>query len=207
MADTDEMLDEVFRLRYQVYCVEKGFLSGEGGRETDDFDSVARHVLLIHRPTGQSVGTVRVVPPSGTLGLSGVPMTRLCPLSQMRSLPNFTTGEISRFAVSKSRRVSCRAGAMFRLGLMQGIVRASTELGLTHWCAIMEPILRRLLQSDGIHFDLLGDPVEYCGLRLPLGGDIDTVLAGIHAERPDVWNYITLGGTLWRSKALETVDA
>ena len=80
---------------------------------------------------------------------------------------------------------------MIRLDLMQGIVRASTELGLTHWVAIMEPMLRRLLQSDGIHFDTLGDMVEYHGLRQPLGGEIDFVLERLRIENFDVWDYTT----------------
>lgn len=103
--------------------------------------------------------------------------------------------------------MSCRAGRSIRLGLMQGIVRASADLGLTHWSAIMEPTLRRLLQSDGIHFDALGAMVEYRGLRQPLGGAIDTVLEGIRAEKFSVWNYITLGGTLWNKKAEQHVVA
>lgn len=202
IANTDDLLDQVFRLRYQVYCVERGFLAGEDGRESDGFDPMACHILLKHRPTGQPIGTVRVVPSSATLGVSGLPMARLCPLTLLRGFPNLTTGEISRFAVSKERRISCRVGPTIRLDLIQGIVRASAALGLTHWIAIMEPTLRRLLQADGIHFEALGDMVEYHGLRQPLGLALDSMLERLRVENFEVWNHTTLGGTLWPRKVV-----
>ena len=61
VADTPELISEVFRLRYQVYCVEKGYEPGYNGMESDEFDHDARHVLLIHRASGEPLGTVRNV--------------------------------------------------------------------------------------------------------------------------------------------------
>jgi N-acyl-L-homoserine lactone synthetase len=203
VADAPELLSEVFRLRYQVYCVEKGYEPGYDGMESDEFDSDARHVLLIHRASGEPVGTVRIVPSSPTLGMRGLPMNAVCAPSITRNLPPRTTGEISRFALSKQRRMSCRAGSMVRLGLMQGIVRLSGELGLTDWCAIMEPMLLRLLRMNAIHFAPLGPLVEYHGLRQPSCGNIARVLAQMWAQQWDVWDYVTLGGTLWRAPVLE----
>ena len=203
VADTPELMSEVFRLRYQVYCVEKGYEPGYNGTESDEFDSAARHVLLIHRASGEPVGTVRIVPSSPKSGLRGLPMTAVCAPSVMRNLPPRTTGEISRFALSKQRRMSCRAGSMVRLGLMQGIVRLSGELGLTDWCAIMEPMLLRLLRMNAIHFAPLGPLVEHHGLRQPSYANVPRVLAQMWAQQWDVWNYVTLGGTLWRAQVLE----
>lgn len=197
MANSNALLDEVFRLRYQVYCVEKGYERGHAGRERDAFDARARHALLIHRQSGQPVGTVRVVPPVPQAGLGSLPMADVCDSKLMHHLPARTTGEISRFAISKKRRFSCHAGTMVRLGLMQGIVRASSELGLTNWCAIMEPVLLRLLQVSAIHFRPMGSPIEHHGLRQPSYAGIGEVLDRIRAEQPKTWRYITLGGQLW----------
>jgi N-acyl-L-homoserine lactone synthetase len=171
--------------------------------ESDEFDSEARHVLLIHRASCEPVGTVRIVPSSPASGVRGLPMTAVCAPSVMRNLPPRTTGEISRFALSKQRRMGCHAGSMVRLGLMQGIVRLSGELGLTDWCAIMEPMLLRLLRMNAIQFVPLGPLVEYHGLRQPSYGNISRVLAQMWAQEWDVWNYVTLGGTLWRALVLE----
>ena len=97
--------------------------------------------------------------------------------------------------------MSCRAGTMVRLGLMQGILRLSRELGLTHWCAIMEPMLLRLLQMSSIYFQPIGPLVEYHGLRQPAFLEIDAVLDRARFERPDAWNYVTLDGQLWQPDA------
>ncbi len=67
-ADTPELLEQAFRLRYQVYCQE-GCLPGydpldyPDGLERDIYDYEHRsvHCLLRHRPTGTNAGTVRLV--------------------------------------------------------------------------------------------------------------------------------------------------
>ena len=61
LADTPESQREAFRVRHQVYCLERGFEPGVGDIETDEFDARARHVLLGHRTTGNVLGTVRIV--------------------------------------------------------------------------------------------------------------------------------------------------
>jgi N-acyl-L-homoserine lactone synthetase len=198
IANTPELLAECFNLRHQVYCVEKSFFeAGNNGKETDDLDDRARHILLRHRESGEATGTVRVIPSSSTGDLGGFPMSRFCIPGLLRKLPITTSCEISRFAVSKVRRSSCHASTMVRLGLIQGIVRLSNDMGLTHWCAIMEPILLRLLQRNAIYFTPLGALVEHHGMRQPSSAHIGTVLNRMRSERVDMWNYVTLGGTLW----------
>src|SRR5437660_11896620 len=68
-ASTPSLLDEVYRLRYQVYCVERRFESTADqvdGREVDIDDPRSVHVLLIHRRTGAIAGTVRAILPLGS---------------------------------------------------------------------------------------------------------------------------------------------
>lgn len=67
-ADTPDLLEHAFRLRYQVYCQEgclPGFdpLDYPDGLERDIYDYEHRsvHCLLRHRPTGTNAGTVRLV--------------------------------------------------------------------------------------------------------------------------------------------------
>jgi hypothetical protein len=127
-------------------------------------------------------------------------MNRVCAPDLLRHLPASTTGEISRFAVSKHRRMSFGATALVRFGLMQGVLRVSLDLGLTHWCAIMEPSLLRLLQSSSICFRRLGAPVEYHGLRQPAWLEIGDVLDEARYEQPEAWNYVTRSGTYGRAE-------
>jgi len=67
-ADSPDLLEQAFRLRYQVYCQE-GLLPGfdpldyPDGLERDiyDYEDRSVHCLLRHRLTGTNAGTVRLV--------------------------------------------------------------------------------------------------------------------------------------------------
>ena len=202
VADTPALLAEAFRVRHQVYCVERGYESSTNGLETDGFDGEACHVLLRRRTTGEVLGTVRVVLPSRGDARIGLPLQRLCDASVLSHLPLGTTGEISRFALSKDRRAgSGEVGILMRLGLMQGILRVSQGAGLTHWCAIMERSLLRLLQATAIHFQPMGPLVEYHGVRQPASSCIDTMLGRIKQDATPVWNYVTAEGSLWPAQS------
>lgn len=136
------------------------------------------------------------------------------------SIPRDGIAEISRFAVSKSfkRRVgeaktlagvgpdtesyvTVKGGARLvphlTLGLFAAIVRMSADNNITHWYAVMEPSLLRLLTRFGISFCAIGDLVDYHGDRQPCFGEIDTVMAGIYDKRRDVWDFITEQGRYW----------
>ncbi len=199
IADTPDRLAEAFRLRHQVYCIERGYETSQNGMETDGFDGNARHVVLRRRADREVVGTVRVVLPSRRPGF-GLPLQQVCDPSVMAQLPLATMGEISRFALSKERRAGTgEAGVFMRLGLMQGILQVSQEAGLTHWCAIMERSLLRLLQATAIHFQPMGPLVEFHGIRQPAIGRIDTILDRIWREATPVFDYVTADGALWSS--------
>ena len=128
-------------------------------------------------------------------------MASVCAPGLLRHLPSFTTGEISRFALSKLRSMNCHAGTMLRLGLMRGVIHLSNELGLTHWCAIMEPALIRLLQAHAIHYLPIGPRVEYHGLRQPCYAEVSSVVERGRSERWEAWNYCTRGGALSHNPA------
>ncbi len=65
-ADTPVLLEDAFRLRYQVYCVQ-GTVPGfdprdyPDGLERDVYDGNAVHCLLRHRPSGSYAGVVRLM--------------------------------------------------------------------------------------------------------------------------------------------------
>ena len=194
IADTPELRDQVFRLRHQIYCIEHEYEPGESGREFDEYDTNARHILLVHRSSGEPIGTTRVVLPSKRDGLTSLPMAQACGAGLLEGLPSATTGEVSRFAISKHRRLSCKAGAKVRLGLMKGLFQVSLEMGLTHWCAIMEPTLQRLLRFSAIHFKSLGGPVYFHGWRQPVYASIADAFESVRLDQPEMWHWATEGG-------------
>jgi N-acyl amino acid synthase of PEP-CTERM/exosortase system len=102
-------LETVYAIRYQVYCVERGFLDGAHyptQLESDEFDAHALHVLATHR-AGHPAGTARLVMSSRL----GFPAMQHCVFSEEFSFLNDPShpalaryGEVSRLAVSKEFR-------------------------------------------------------------------------------------------------------
>ncbi len=198
VATSAAQIREAQRLRYKVYCEERDFLVGENEMEQDSFDPLSRHVLVRARATGEVVGTVRVVLGKAEAGQASFPMNKVCERYVLAPLPAIATGEISRFALTRDRPgISPQAAALMRLFLMRGLVTVSGLHNLTHWCAIMESSMLRLLRATAIHFQHVGPAVEYHGLRQPAVGAISSVLGRIGNEKPDVWAFITGNGTLW----------
>jgi N-acyl-L-homoserine lactone synthetase len=196
IADTPELRREAFRLRHQVYCVERGYEPAIGGEEIDGFDAFAAHVLLRHNDSGEVVGTVRVVGANPRKLDRSFPMQAAIDPTLLAGLPLMTTGEVSRFALSKQRRTDCKAAGLMRLALLRGVLMVSREMGLTHWCAVMERSLLRLLAGSGIHFHAVGPLVEFHGPRQPSVANISGLVDRLRREQPVVWDYLTAGGTL-----------
>ncbi len=190
IATTPSLVRQCYELRHQVYCVERNFLAGSTGLEVDAFDSRSENVALTCRSTGEVVGTVRLVLGSPERPDSSFPMQLACAPGLLSHLPIDTTAEVSRFAISKARR-SPQSATLMRLGLVKGLVELSEDLGVTHWCAIMERSLLRLLRSDGIHFQAAGPMVEHHGMRQPCSSSLADLLDGVAAEQPEIWSFLT----------------
>ena len=108
--DNPELLDEVFKLRYQVYCIEHSFESPDrypDGREVDEFDERSFHSLLIHKPSGVIAGTTRLIMPDTENPVGSLPIDLVCAEPDLLSVERSdrtTMAEVSRFAVSRSFR-------------------------------------------------------------------------------------------------------
>lgn len=119
---------------------------------------------------------------------------------RLRALPRSRISEVSRFALSKERRaISACSGSLARLALVRGIVQLSACMKLTHWCALMEPKLLRLLGTSGIHFMPIAGLVEHHGLRQPSVVGLSEMLERVYREKPAVWEFLTDGIMFWRA--------
>jgi N-acyl amino acid synthase of PEP-CTERM/exosortase system len=217
-ADTADLLPLAQRVRYQVYCVENQYedpAAYPDALERDEFDSHAVHSVLIHRRTRDALGTVRLVLPVAEAPHDSFAIQKLSDhplLKDSRELPLHASAEVSRFSLSREfgRRAAATAqrcgeranpeprhcGPLMRLGLIQMLVRMSRQNGITHWLAVMEPTLLRMLAAMAIHFQPIGGLVEHHGWRQPCFCNIADVLRRVKAERPAFWDVLTAGGTL-----------
>lgn len=215
-ATTDSLLDRAYRLRYQVYCLERRFEDASrnpDGRERDAFDAHAAHRLLVHAETGLIVGGVRLVLPRASRLGDCFPIQSVCrqgPLHPDKSAGLARTAEISRFCVSKAfRRLLSKRRAdglpyaerpnvesaaylpLMTLELMQAVFEMSHEHGITDLCAAMEPSLLRLLSRLGLNFTPIGSVVSFHGMRQPCYASIAALSESLKAENVDVWRRVT----------------
>lgn len=231
-ADTPELIDIAYHLRYQVYCLENPYEEAhcfEDGRESDEYDARSVHALVKHRPSGHYVGVVRLILPDADNYDKPFPIeshsNKLIEKNRRGGmhLPRQSLAEISRFCVSKEFKqriaenssesgVSAKAyygdgvheDAYHRrmlphviIGLFAGVIRMSVEHNITHWLAVMEPSLLRLLGRCGIFFEPVGSLVDHRGLRQPAMASAKKIVEGIYAHRPDIWEIITDNGKLF----------
>ena len=213
-ADTPDRVRLAQRIRYQVYCVENPHERADNpeGIETDEFDCHAIHSLLVYRQAHAALGTVRLILPLSDELERSFAMQRLldsASLRELRRLPLHSAAEVSRFSISRQfRRIAnalgdteqaafvSNSGPLLRLGLIQGLVRMSSQYGITHWCALMEPTLLRMLAAMAIRFVPIGPMVEFRGLRQPCYCNVADILDAVKRERPAFWSVLTDGGSL-----------
>jgi N-acyl amino acid synthase of PEP-CTERM/exosortase system len=220
-VDSPELLRDVFRLRYQVLCIEQrapGFEASNYplGLESDDYDRHSSHILLRHRLSGEFVGTARLILPDPLNPEKLFPTeqhTRFDPaLLDGNKLPRQNTGEISRLFVV--RRFKQRRGELPHacknetdsgipipikrrrfphpvLALAVGIISMSIEHNITHWFSVMEPALNRLLSLYGLQLDPVGPITDHHGLRRPYYVDLTKMLDRMYENHNEFWELVT----------------
>ncbi len=218
-ATTLETCHQAYALRHQVYCVEREFeppSTVHPGLETDRYDAHATQIVLAPRGTNIVAGAVRLIyPVPGNID-DCLPIQAVCTDPLIRDREKFPVelmGEISRFCISKQFRQRIRdriyaedipdyAEAIppsdarrliphLTLGLIEQLISQSIAHGLRYWCAEMEPALLRLLAKLGIHFEPIGEPILYHGIRQPCMLTLKAMLERVYVERRDVWEILS----------------
>ena len=115
----------------------------------------------------------------------------------VRLLAVLTAAAVTLLALERVGRRFLPLVTLLRLALIQGAVLLSANAGHTHWLAVMEPTLLRLLRSTGIHFEPLGPKIDYHGLRQPAVAELVPMLTQLAHEQPVVWDFLTQRGTFY----------
>ncbi|MEO8256100.1 MAG: PEP-CTERM/exosortase system-associated acyltransferase [Acidobacteriota bacterium] len=210
LDDDPRLLEQGYRLRYQVYCIERKFLRVEDypdGREQDTFDGDSIHVGAVDTD-GVVAGTARLVLPNS----AGFPLFHHCTL-----FPDETTldeagnlvVEVSRVSISRhyNRRRDDPPLGQYRVSeadhgvavaatadrrrrraepfatLLKAIYHGVKQVGATHVIGATEESLHRWLLHFGLPYRLAGPTVEYYGLVAPYImslAEFDEVILGRH---------------------------
>jgi len=207
-----EALEEVFRLRYQVYCNECRFIRAEDypdGFETDGYDGHAAHFGAYDKE-GRLVGSVRLILPS----CGRFPIEEHCPTLNVDpvKVPLRKSAEISRLTISKLYRRRAQDGLYYEpqvedvpvqekgqyfmrrvrpmaFGLYREMYQESKRLGIRYWYALMEKTLRTLLKIHGFVFNPIGPEVEFYGLVTPYLADVSELEKNVHERFPQFFDY------------------
>lgn len=195
------------RLRYKVYCVERGWYNEvriSKGHELDAYDNRANHALLTRNDSGEGIGVVRLVLPTGDPEHPDLPIQEIMPdpLSLIEEPVDLTRiAEVSRFAVTRDcknwsptpgvsgadgKSNSERRFSLFSVTLMRAVVLMARANDIEFLCATMEPALILHLSRLGIKFKSLGEPKEYHGLRQPCFMKLSEVDLEMKRLRPEI---------------------
>ena len=105
IALNDKRINEIFRLRFKVYCLECGYENAcdyLNHQESDEYDDVATHFCACEADSSKIIGTARIILPSE----AGLPVFNHFDVDTelLLSIPSSCIGEISRLAISKEYR-------------------------------------------------------------------------------------------------------
>jgi N-acyl-L-homoserine lactone synthetase len=158
--------NELFRLRYQVYCKEKLWLKEADypdGREIDEFDEHSVHFLALK--DNRVVGTARAIFPSE----SGLPIMDSFIITVPGNVIHYV--EISRLAVAREAR-----NLELTIGLLHALFAWCHEREITHGYAVVENDLLEFLIRLGYPFKKLGaKKYLYGGYNIPVCLELNNI--------------------------------
>ncbi len=202
IADTDESKSIHYRLRYQVYCLEKKFEPAEvfnDQQEIDEYDERSVHFIIQNKQSGAWVATARLV-----IGKpEDLPISRLTDYSlEGRETDGKVFAELSRLSILKSfRRGSDKTQERVSepevlLGLIRAVKEYSEQNDIDYWLFLCRRSIMRVVGNMGMHMDIIGDPCEHRGIRYPYLATIATAFDGIAERSPMVHQMFSRTNTL-----------
>lgn len=206
-AFSDRLKNEVYRLRYQAFCIENETFNAKDypdGREVDQHDPRSAHYLIQYLRTGRYVATTRLILPDHEN------LDRLFPLEEhseidepgiVQSLDRRNVGEISRFCISKTFKneiegdgFSAEERRLFHyisVVLMACVLRAAYDSGVQHIYVTSEPAWFRFVAALGISYVKIGPLAENHGKRYPAVINIADMLTSVAIKNPEVYLLFT----------------
>ena len=213
----DDLKNEVYGIRHEVYCEELGFEPVRPDRrETDEYDTHSLHCLM--KTSGENtrlVGCNRIVLARPGDPHYPLPFERTCEATLDRSiidpakLPRDSIAEVSRLAVRAAfrRRAGDSKTAVsinredfgtkdqprfpyIPVGLYLGAVHMAERSGIETMFVLTEPRLAAHFGKLGVKIRQIGGPVEHRGLRIPSMLDVKSIIKGLRWLVRPIWNTI-----------------
>jgi N-acyl amino acid synthase of PEP-CTERM/exosortase system len=206
-ALSEELRDEVYRIRHQVYCEDLKFEPVRpDGRERDEYDAHSLHLLIRSLKAGKFVGCTRIVRARAGDPQHPLPFEKTCAKVLDRSivdpakLPRDTIAEISRLAViAQFRRRKEDAKEPISItdkdfgtpdqprfpyipvGLYLGTIELARLNGIDTLFVLTEPRLANHFRKFGVNITTIGGTVEHRGQRIPSMMSTHGIIDGLWA--------------------------
>jgi N-acyl amino acid synthase of PEP-CTERM/exosortase system len=211
-----QRMQEMEALRFQVYCMECGFLNPLDyplGQEQDEHDAGSSH-FGAYDPSEELAGYVRLVRPDA---IDTFPFQNHCVslLDGVNLPPAAQSAEISRLMVredlrrrrtealpSRSADESGASAAMRRLtemrdpspqivlSLYRQMYQYSLRNGIRYWYAAMERALARSLNRMQFSFRQIGPATDYYGPVAPYVADLRELEHQLERFSPSLLNWM-----------------
>jgi len=209
------LLEEAFKLRFQVYCRECNFINEvdyPDRTEKDKFDPLSIH-FFANDPEG-IVGTARLVLDSPL----GFPLEEHCKDCEFeKDIPKKHCAEISRLVISKHYRRRKNDGMYYSpdyadnpaakamaekenlvkrikpmtFGLFKEMYQASKRRDIRCWYVVMEKSLYLLLKIHGFEFKPIGKETDYYGPVRPYSARLEDLEKSVYHKLPNLFNEFT----------------
>ncbi len=223
LASTHELRQECFRLRYQIFCVERGFdLVNQNQMESDYYDKYSAHFLLKYRPANAYIGTGRLIFPQKE-NIFSLPLQKKLSQDVIHAYnlhnPDHVrrTCEISRIGILKS--CSRSASKIFRnndrwaskimrkqiadigkLGLYRAIfLLALRKDGITDCIFATDPFLLTKFTAVGFNsYCVMDDSLNIYGPVIAIKFNLHEMLENGRKQAPEGWVITTDNGRIFK---------
>jgi len=213
-------LDDSYRLRYEIYCLEEQFLSADNypdGTQYDNYDKMSQHFVVRENKMDKIAGCVRLIKYSRELGfptadhfselygkLSDLPLTEVYEVSRFCVSPYFRQrlvpkdglyGIESYLEENKPHypegRSEQRKYPIILLLMIKEMYRFSLGVGGRFWIASMEPGLIRYFSACGMKWVHLADNyIDFYGRVMPCLIDLQMAIVQMSEKRPDIYEFL-----------------
>lgn len=213
----DELVNDVFFIRHEVYARDLGFEPvREDQRETDKYDRHSLHCLVrTSQHPARLAGCARLILPDPLQPAAPLPFEIYCEHSLDRSLmdpaqlPRDRIAEVSRLAVMSGFRR--RKGEQGRealvteqdfgdarqprfpyipISLYMGAVLMAKRMGIDYLFTLTEPRLAGHFAKLGVNICPIGAPVDHRGLRVPSVIEVAEIPERVRAMIRPLWTTI-----------------
>ena len=194
VADTEFSKAIHYNLRYQVYCLKRGFenpAAYPNQLETDTYDKTSVHFIVRHRETSQWIGAVRLV-----LAVPGkLPLTRISTVDvdSIGSPTDSIAAEVSRLCVlpPQNQETTERLDIVHPSVITLGLIRAARQYLLSQNIQfsyfLITPQLARILGRVGMEIKPVGPLVHHRGPRRPYVHDVKNGYRTMRDKSPLVY--------------------